>query len=437
MTTTTAACLHTDALEALRNAPLDDTHKGVPLGVTTTLAEVGSRGWNVAAGDLSLPVTTLDAEALESNLQAMAEYCRRHDVSFAPHGKTTMAPQLFDRQLRAGAWALTCATPTQAAVMRRFGASRIIVANEITEPSAWRWLVRECAADPGLRVLSLVDSVATVEHVDAVLESLSPDRSADVLLEVGVPGGRAGVRTSQEALAVAAAVRRSAHLRLVGVEAYEGLVTSGSGPEDLAALDAFMGRVRQVVLDLAAEGLLSGVEVVVTAGGSAYFDRVVSGLSGWNAVEQPVRVVLRSGCYVSHDAGKYHRLSPLDGRAPASEDLQLRNALTAWASVLSRPEPDLVVLGAGKRDLAHDLSLPAARTLFPSSGGQIDLRGRTETFKLMDQHAFLRVPVDLAIAPGDVVALDQDHPCTAFDKTTFVPILDPDHVVVDAVRTFF
>ncbi|CUR56146.1 conserved hypothetical protein [metagenome] len=424
-------------LDELLHQPLDDTVKGVPLGTTTTLASVGEHRWNVSAGDLSLPVTTLDVEAVESNLKAMADYCTRHGVSFAPHGKTTMSPQLFDRQLRAGAWGLTCATPTQAAVMRRFGASRIVMANELTEARAWRWVAGELDRDPGFEFYSLVDSVETVVSVDRILSAVSPLRSMDVLLEVGVEKGRGGVRTLKEARAVARAVRSSKHLRLVGVEAYEGLVASGADPEYLAALDRFFDRFREVVLDLESDGLLQREEILVTAGGSAYFDRVVATLSRWDTLDRPVRLVLRSGCYLSHDAGKYERLSPLAGRSPDGEDLRLRNALTAWAAVLSCPEPGLAILGTGKRDVAHDLSLPSPRTAYRTDGSRVDLRGRAETFQLMDQHAFVRLDPDVHLAAGDVVALDSSHPCTAFDKTSFVPLIDAHSTVVGAVRTFF
>lgn len=438
MTGTSAAPgLDASRLEELSHAPLDDSSKGLPLGVSTTLAQVAAHGWNVARGDLSLPVTTLYADAIESNVQTMADYCERHGVSFAPHGKTTMSPQLFDRQLRAGAWGLTCATPTQAAVMRRFGAQRILMANEMTEAGAWRWVASELDSDPDFHFYSLVDSVEVVRRIDEVLAPLAPVRSMEVLLEVGVEGGRGGVRTREEATRVAHAVVDSAHLRLVGVEAYEGLVTDGGSEEELLALDQFLGRFRETVVELAQAGLLERDEIIVTAGGSAYFDRVVPALASWHEVDQPVRVVLRSGCYISHDAGRYQHISPLDGRASDTEPLRLHNALTAWAAVLSCPEPGLAILGAGRRDLAHDLSLPKPRTLHRTDGATVDLRGRAETFKLMDQHAFVRLEDGVDLAPGDIVELDCSHPCTAFDKTTFIPVIDRDNFVVDAIRTFF
>jgi len=434
---TPSSRLSSRELQRLVSAALDDTVKGVPLGVVTSLDRVAEHGWNVAAGDLPLPVTTLYADAVESNVQTMARYCERVGASFAPHGKTTMSPQLFDRQLAAGAWGLTCATPTQAAVMRRFGAQRILMANPLVEASGWRWVVAEVRRDPGFEFLSLVDSVEGVRRVDALLRAYPPTSPLPVLLEVGVDQGRSGVRTIEDGVAVADAVAASEHLRLVGVEAYEGLVATDATERDFDNLNAFFTRMRQTLVRVAAAGLLHTDEVIVTVGGSDFFDQVVAHLSAWEELDQPVRLVLRSGCYISHDNGKYHRLSPLDGRAPANESLRLENALTAWAAVLSTPEAGLAILGAGKRDLAHDLSLPAPRTLHRSDGSTVDLRGRAEVFRLMDQHAFLRFDPGVEIATGDIVALDSDHPCSAFDKSPFMPLIDRDNNVVDAIRTFF
>jgi D-serine deaminase-like pyridoxal phosphate-dependent protein len=65
-----------------------------------------------------------------------------------------------------------------------------------------------------------------------------------------------------------------------------------------------------------------------------------------------VRVVLRSGCYLTHDDGLYARASPLP---------ELRPALELWARVLSCPEPGLAIAGFGKRDAPYDIDLPVIR----------------------------------------------------------------------------
>lgn len=423
-------------LETLLDTPLDSTTKGVPLGETVTVRDIGSRGWNVARGDIALPVTTLRADALSHNLTTMGEYCRRHGALFAPHGKTTMSPQLFRRQLDAGAWAITAATPTQASVMRRFGVPRIILANELTDAGALRWAAREMATDPDFEFHFLVDDPSAVAWADAVLADEGVDRPMRVLLEVGVPGGRTGVRNGLQAKAVAHAVAESKHLRLIGVETYEGLVTGSGDAQAMVELDTHLTVLRDVLTSLDSQGHFADTdELYVSAGGSSYFDRVVAVLGDWSDYPRDVRLILRSGCYLSHDLGKYHQLSPLDGRKPQDEELTLINALEAWATVLSVPEPDIAILSSGKRDVAHDLNLPVPLRIHRRDGSVADLDG-SEIYKLMDQHAFLRAP-GVTIEPGDVVAMGLSHPCTAFDKCRFIPIITDDATVVDAVLTFF
>lgn len=424
------------AVEALDTQQLDCTFKGVPLGEVLTLADLGSRGWNVAGGDLALPVTTLRASALSHNIEAMATYARRHGVLLAPHGKTSMCPQLFRRQLEAGAWAITAGTPSQVAIMRRFGVSRILLANVLVEAQALRWVAEELR-DGSFDFLCLVDSPRTVVLMDDALDGHGSGRRLDVLVEVGVDGGRTGARSREDAVATAAAVVGSRSLRLAGVEAYEGLAARGRSETELKAVDTLLDRVRSLVVDLWGRGWFMGEAPVVTAGGSIYFDRVVERLGDWSGTDVPARVVLRSGCYVSHDAGRYHRLSPLDGAREPSEDLLLRDALDAWAVVLSRPEPTLVVLGAGKRDVPYDVELPAPQELHRRNGDVVPLHNQASVTGLMDQHAFMRVAAGLDIAPGDIVSLGLSHPCGAFEKSPLIPLVADDGTVVAGVLTFF
>jgi D-serine dehydratase len=424
-------------LHELGDTVIDHRFKGIPLGTELRLADIGKQGWNVVRGDLALPVTTLAAAALEHNITDMAAYCARNNVLLAPHGKTTMAPQLFKRQFDAGAWGITAATPTQAAIMRDFGAPRILLANELVDPAALRWAAAQLAADPSFEFYCLVDDPASVALMDAALDGSAGQRKLPVLVEAGIRGGRSGVRSDQEAVAVAEAVAASRHLILAGVETYEGPAGGGTDGEDVTAIDALLDWVRRLVTTFAGHRLFGTDVVTVTAGGSAYFDRVVDKLTGWDDLAAPVRLVLRSGCYITHDVGKYHRLSPLDGRRVAGESLSLENALLGWAAVLSRPEPGLAILGAGKRDIPYDTQLPEPLRAHRRDGTVTDLRELATITKTMDQHAFMTVAEDADVRPGDIVALGLSHPCTAFDKVRLLPILDRDGTVTDAVLTFF
>ena len=247
----------------------------------------------------------------------MARWCQARGVALAPHGKTTMSPELFARQLEAGAWGITAATAAQARMYRAFGVERILLANELVEPGAVRWVASELAADPAFDFSCLVDSVEAVTAMERALAGHPVGRPIPVLVELGVEGGRTGARTVEAALAVAAAVGRSPVLELAGVECFEGIL------HDDESVDALLRDLRRLLDELAdAEAFSGRGEIVLTAGGSIYFDRVAEMLAP-PAGDPRVRLVLRSGCYVTHDHGFYDRESPFgaDGaaiRAPAA-----------------------------------------------------------------------------------------------------------------------
>jgi D-serine deaminase-like pyridoxal phosphate-dependent protein len=362
------------------------------------LVEIGTH-----MADVALPLLVLRESAVAHNLRLMQDWCDERELSLAPHGKTSMAPALIRRQLDAGAWAMTAATVPQLAVMRAAGARRVVLANEIVGAPEIAWLERERA---DIEVLCLVDSVAGVAALDAGVE-----RPLGVLIELG--GARAGCRTDEQALAVADAVAASSRLVLAGVEGYEGTLGADRSPATLAAVDAFLDRMRAFAETLDARGAFAGVdEVVVTAGGSAFFDRVAERLRP--SLSRRVRVVVRAGSYITHDDGMYAAVTPL----PA-----LRPALELWARVLSCPEPGLAIAGFGKRDAPYDIGLPIVRT---PAGVHVEA--------LNDQHAFLRGD---SLAVGDVVVCGISHPCTAFDKWPLIGVVDDDDVIIGAVETRF
>src|SRR6267378_6460103 len=135
-------------LDTLLDEPIDWRYKSFPADSPTRIRDVPSRGWNVLGGDFLPPVMVLKDSALRHNSRLVAGYCKRHDFLLAPHCKTSMAPQLLKLQLDDGAWAVTAATMSQVRVWRAVGVERVILANELAEPAAIRWIARELEADP-------------------------------------------------------------------------------------------------------------------------------------------------------------------------------------------------------------------------------------------------------------------------------------------------
>ncbi|MEV5152866.1 alanine racemase [Streptomyces werraensis] len=418
-----------DALARLAEERVGHRFKGLPPDAADlTVGELAAQRRNLFTDGFTTPVLALSAERLEHNLAALETYAERHGLAFAPHGKTSMAPQLFHRQIERGAWGITLAVPHQVRVAREFGIERVFLANELVDAAALRWIAAEQDADPAFRFVCYVDSVRGVELMDAALAGAS--RPVDVVVELAAgEGARTGVRTEAECAVVADAVAAARALRLVGVAGYEGEVPRA----DPERVRAWLRRLVALAVDFDKAGRFAGLdEIVVSAGGSAWFDAVADVFAEVPELSAPVLKLLRSGAYVSHDDGHYERLTPFN-RVPGEGGLE--PAFRLWTQVVSRPSAEQAFTNAGKRDAAYDLDLPVARVV-RREGVERPATG-IEVTGLSDQHAWLRTSSEADLEVGDWVGFGLSHPCTSFDKWALIPVAEADGTVVDYIRTFF
>ncbi|MGI9822647.1 alanine racemase [Agromyces sp. Marseille-Q5079] len=405
-------------------------------------------------GEFWTPLTVLDADAMRINAATIQAWAESKGMELMPHGKTTMAPALWNLQLEMGATGLTLATPGQVRTARSFGVSSIMLANAIVAPSALAFVAGELA-DPDFSFRCWVDSIATVDAMERGLAEVLPGtdtplpRRIDVLVELGAPGGRTGARTLEQAVELAQRVIDSPALRLVGVAGYEGSLGHDRSPSALAAVRGYLAdlvALRDLLLDreLLTPGRTAADDIIVSAGGSAYLDLVAEAfapaIQADAAAGRRTRWILRSGASLLHDHGFYRGISPLD-------DL-LEPAMRGYARVVSHPEPGLALLDGGKRDFPYDEGLPvplgvaAALTGAATRGEDARELAAASVTALNDQHAFLRADEpgeSLPVEVGDVVSLGLSHPCTAFDKRRWLPVVERagSDLVVDLVRTFF
>lgn len=379
----------------------------------------------VAGTDLRLsefggPVLTVHDDALRHNERTVFDWVHAQGMHLAPHGKTTMSPALWQRLLDAGAWGLTFATAWQAGVAIDAGARTVLVANAIVDRGSVRALRAALEADPALRVLVWVDALAAVGILAEGMAGSA--RSLEVLVELGGIGGRTGARDVDEAEAIAVAVAGAPSLRLAGAAGYEGPFGPERSAAAVASVDAYLDRLA-ALFDRIRPLLDDTFPAVITAGGSAWPDRVAAVLAPYAA---DADVVIRSGAFQIHDDGFYRRMSPFGAAVPTAP---LRSAMHAWSHVVSQPEQGLALIDAGRRDVPFDIDLPVPQSV----DGAVTA--------LNDQHGFLRLADGASAAVGDVVRLGLSHPCTAFDKWRVVPVIDdPDAVdprVVGAVATLF
>ncbi|MCX4603725.1 alanine racemase [Streptomyces anulatus] len=397
-----------------------------------TVGALAAERRNLFTGGFTTPVLALSAESVAHNLDLLETYAERHGLAFAPHGKTSMSPQLFVDQLKRGAWGITAAVPHQARVYRAYGIGRIFLANELVDAVALRWLAGEMTADPEFRFVCYVDSVRGVELMEAALGAAGATRQVDVVVELGAgEGARTGARTEADCAAVADAVAAAGSLRLVGVAGYEGEVPDA----DPERVREWLRRLVGLAAGFDAAGRFSGAEeIVISAGGSAWFDAVADVFAEIPGLSLPVLKLLRSGAYVSHDDGHYKHLTPFN-RVP--EEGALEPAFRLWAQVVSRPSGEQAFLNAGKRDAAYDLDLPEAQVVRSGRDGSVRPATGVTVTGLSDQHTWVRTEAGTELEVGDWVGMGLSHPCTSFDKWQLIPLVTADGTVTDYIRTFF
>ncbi|WCM20303.1 amino acid deaminase [Paraburkholderia bryophila] len=419
-----------------QGATIDPYSKGLGMvpGASIQLTDTARLEWNLLNEDVSLPAAVLYADRVEHNLKWMQAFVAEYGVKLAPHGKTTMAPQLFRRQLDTGAWGITLATAHQVRAAYHGGVSRILMANQLVGRRNMM-MVAELLSDPDFEFFCLVDSVEGVEQLGEFFTSVH--KQLQVLLELGVPGGRTGVRDAAQRNAVLDAIARYPDvLKLAGVELYEGVL------KEEHEVREFLQSAVAVTRALVDEGRFARTPAVLSGAGSAWYD-VVAEEFVKASEDGKVEVVLRPGCYLTHDVGVYRKAqTDIFARNPVAKKMGegLLPALQLWAYVQSIPEPDRAIIGLGKRDSAFDAGMPEpARHYRPGNEAPRDVAASEgwEIFGLMDQHAYLRIPAGADLKVGDMIAFDISHPCLTFDKWRQVLVVDPAYRVTEVIETFF
>lgn len=417
----------------LLSEPLHAWNKGLGVFDSGVAAEEIARlGWNLLNEDLTLPAAVLYQDRIRHNLEWMRGFVAAYGARLAPHGKTTMAPKLFEMQLEYGAWGITLATAQQTLVAHAHGIRRVLMANQLigkTNMAAIAGLLQ----DPGFDYYCLVDSAAQVEQLGSFYSRRG--LRLQVLLELGVEDGRAGVRSSDQLQSLLESLTRwKDSIVLCGVEVYEGVL------EDETSIRMFLRRAVEITGRLAREERFQRSPILLSGAGSAWYDVVAEEFS--QAVPGGhLDIVLRPGCYLTHDAGSYQRAQTriLACNSVAQKmDGGLQPALQVWAYVQSVPEAQKAIVGMGRRDAAFDSGLPVPALHFRT--GRTDAKpapSHWSVTKMMDQHAYMQIDADDDLRVGDMIGFDICHPCLTFDKWRTIPVLDSNYNVVDVVQTFF
>lgn len=412
-------------VEELKAKTLNSLYKGFPLAADgQSIGEFLQSKPNLFTAGFQFPIAVLHESALKNNLVRMAEFCKEVNASLAPHVKTTMSPQIAKWQMDHGAWALTVANFWQARVFLDFGFKRLIIANEVVDADSIRAIARVNMKSEH-EIIFYLDSHAGLEIIQQAIVGMNEAR-INLFIEIGIAGGRGGIRDNGEVEALAQKVALDPRLVLLGVSGFEGVIPgAGRTAEGILKVRAFCQKIVDAAKIL--RPYVASKEIIISAGGSAYFEIVAEEFHKFGS---DAHVLLRSGGYVTHDHGFYEHVYPFTDEPLAKRFMP---AIELWSRVLTQPEPGLAILNLGRRDVGNDMGEPFPikrfTDKFVTMSGVID--------HLNDQHGHLKFGNDQEIVVGDAVGLGISHPCTTFDKWRLIPLVNDDYDVVDCIHTFF
>ena len=388
-----------------------------------SIADFLSTKPNLFTSDFQFPIMILRDSALENNIKRMASYCKSLGFELAPHVKTSMSPQISQRQLDAGAWALTVANFSQASMMYASGFNRLIIGNEVVEPTSIAEIAKINGSGAG-QIIFYIDSLAGLKIAQDSITNVA-DAKLNVFMEIGAVGARTGIRDLELLKIILAEIAKDERIYVRGVSGFEGVVPGGNRDSDgIEKLRIFLRHI--VAAAKITAPFIREDKIIISGGGSSFFDYVAEEFAKY---EGDAQFILRSGGYVSHDHIGYENMYPFMG-APDSE--RFYPALELWARVLSVPEADLAILNYGKRDAGNDVGNPLP---ILKLGKKLEaFKGEIE--KLNDQHAFMKISPG-TVAVGDIIGCGISHPCTNFDKWRLLPLVNDNYDVIDLVHTHF
>ncbi|NIY83047.1 alanine racemase [Vibrio hepatarius] len=410
-------------LSANRGTRLPLGSKGAPL------CRSSQGAFSLKDEEVSLPCAVVRRSAIESNIDWMQTFAKQHNVELCPHGKTTMTPELFAKQLEAGAWGLTVATPAQAEIAVMAGAQRIIIANQVVGIVNMQMVIN-LIQQHGVNIFICVDSVANVKAWQAQAKEFGV--TVPLFIELGVKGGRCGCRTEEQVKQLAQLIMASDALELHGIEVYEGVISGEHAEQNIRQFLCF---AVSILLEL--KQIYALAQPIISGAGSAWYDVVAEEFSQL----QNITAVIRPGCYAVHDTGIYQmaqdkvqKRARINGGIACDLAGDLVSSLEIWAYVISVPEPSKAVVGLGKRDVAFDAGLPKIERVI-RDGKEIAIKGLVAS-NVMDQHLFVDMPQEV-LQVGDILVMSTSHPCLTFDKWRFVGVINQDDVITHWMETYF
>lgn len=168
---------------------------------------------------LDTPSMIVDLDAMEENIRKLMGLLTPMRVNIRPHLKTTKSPILAKKLVKAGAKGGCVAKLSEAEVMATNGFDDLLITCEIVGPVKVARLVELYRHHPNIRIV--VDSEPGATAINEALAASDIEQPIQTLIDLDVGLHRTGV-APESALALAKHIIALKHLKLIGVQGYEG-----------------------------------------------------------------------------------------------------------------------------------------------------------------------------------------------------------------------
>lgn len=173
---------------------------------------------------IDTPALVVDLDAMERNIQRMADFARKHHVRWRPHAKLHKSAALALHMQQAGAQGCCVQKVSEAEAMAAGGVTNILISNQVIAPAKLLRVARlskHLAAQGGKLALA-VDHIDGITRLADAMAYVGATQPIDVLVEINVGQNRCGVPQGQPAVELAQAMVRQPLIRFAGIQAYHG-----------------------------------------------------------------------------------------------------------------------------------------------------------------------------------------------------------------------
>lgn len=323
--------------------------------------------------ELPTPCLLMDVDAVNRNIEKMAEFFSDLKCDLRPHAKTHKLPWIAHRQIRAGAIGITCAKLQDAKGFIEAGIENVLIANQVVGEAK----IRELAALSHIaHVMVCIDDFNNAKELSMAAER--EGGKLDVLVEIDVGINRCGILPGDRTIEFVKAIGSLKGISFQGLMGYEGGLFNMDEEEKTKNC-----KKRNALLISTKEHLekIGFIVPVISAGGSNTYR--VSGCC-------PGITDIQPGSYVTMDDWN------------AKHDIHFEQAITVLSTIVSRPEKSRAIIDAGLKAISTDHGLPR---IISHKNLQIEA--------LNEEHGKLTITnADTEIDIGDTVELVPSHGCT-------------------------